>query len=115
VVTSVIAYLLAAIGVFFSLSGGVGIARMPDLYTRIQCSSKAVTLGAVPTLVALVVAKGPVSSYGGRALLVALLLLVVNPVASHSLSRAAYKRGLPMWEGSVIDQAAEADAADRSP
>jgi multicomponent Na+:H+ antiporter subunit G len=96
---------LALIGLFFSLSGAVGILRMPDVYCRIQCSSKTVTMGALPALIALVVGEGPISSYGSRALLIALLLLVVNPVASHSLARAAYKTGVPMWSGSVTDQA----------
>ena len=30
---------LVTIGLGFSLSGAVGILRMPDLYNRIQCSS----------------------------------------------------------------------------
>ena len=64
---------LAAIGLAFSLSGVVGILRMPDVYSRIQCSSKTITMGALPVLTALVVAEGPVSSYGSRALLVAVL------------------------------------------
>ncbi|MDQ1427075.1 MAG: multicomponent Na+:H+ antiporter subunit [Acidimicrobiaceae bacterium] len=97
---------LAAIGIGFSLSGAVGILRMPDLYTRIQCSSKTITMGALPALSALVVGEGWRTTYASRALLVALLLLVVNPLASHALARAAYKRGVPMWPGSVIDQAA---------
>jgi multicomponent Na+:H+ antiporter subunit G len=88
---------------------------MPDVYTRIQCSSKTVTMGALPVLIALVVAKGPVSAYGGRALLVGILLLVVSPLASHVLARAAYKSGIPMWEGSVLDQAAERAAGRRRP
>ena len=95
---------LAAIGIAFSLSGAVGIVRMPDVYTRIQCSSKTITMGALPALVALVVAEGPISAYGARALLVAFLLMVVNPLASHALARAAYKSGVPMWSGSVLDQ-----------
>jgi multicomponent Na+:H+ antiporter subunit G len=94
-------------GLGFSLSGAVGILRMPDVYTRIQCSSKAVTMGALPLLVALVIAEGPLTAYGGRALLVAFLLMVLNPLASHALARAAYKTGVPMWEGSVIDQPRE--------
>jgi multicomponent Na+:H+ antiporter subunit G len=101
---------LASVGIVFSLSGAVGIIRMPDVYTRIQCSSKTVTMGALPMLVAIVVAKGPVSAYGGRALLVAVLLLVLNPVASHGLARAAYKSGVPMWHGSVVDQARRSDS-----
>jgi len=95
---------LAAAGFFFTLSGVVGILRMPDLYTRIQCSSKTITMGALPALAAVVVGEGPVSPYGSRALFVAFLLLVVNPLSSHTLARAAYKTGVPMWKGAVIDQ-----------
>lgn len=95
---------LMAIGLGFSLSGAVGILRMPDVYTRIQCSSKVVTMEALPVLVGLVVAEGPVSAYGSRALIIAFLLLVFSPVASHALARAAYKSGIPMWDGSVLDQ-----------
>jgi multicomponent Na+:H+ antiporter subunit G len=98
---------LAAVGLFFSLSGVIGIVRMPDVYCRIQCSSKTITMGAVPVLVALVVAEGPISNYGGRALIVAALLLVINPASSHSLARAAYKRGVPMWPGAVRDEPKE--------
>ena len=96
---------LCAVGFFFTLSGVVGIVRMPDVYTRIQCSSKTITLGALPVLVALAVAEGPLTTYGSRALLVAFLLLVVNPAASHALARAAYKAGVPMWRGAVRDEA----------
>jgi multicomponent Na+:H+ antiporter subunit G len=95
---------LAVIGVAFSLSGAVGILRMPDVYSRIQCSSKTITMGALPALIALVVGEGPISAYGSRALLIAVLLLVVNPAASHALARAAYKTGVPMWPGAVTDQ-----------
>lgn len=97
---------LCAIGVFFSLSGAVGILRMPDVYSRIQCSSKTVTMGALPLLVAVAVGEGPLTTYGSRALIVAVLLLMVNPIASHALARAAYKTGVPMWRGAVVDEVA---------
>ncbi|MGI8802234.1 MAG: monovalent cation/H(+) antiporter subunit G [Solirubrobacteraceae bacterium] len=99
--------LLGTIGVAFSLSGAVGILRMPDVYCRIQCSSKTITMGALPALLALVVAQGPFSVWGSRALLVAILLLIVNPAASHALARAAYKAGVPMWPGAVVDEPRE--------
>lgn len=94
---------LAAIGLAFSLSGAVGILRMPDVYCRIQCASKTITMGALPALMALVVGRGVLTPFGGRALLVAVLLLIVNPAASHALARAAYKAGVPMWPGAVRD------------
>ena len=103
-----IVIVLACVGLAFSLSGAVGIVRMPDLYSRIQCSSKTITMGAVPVLIALVVGEGLVSSYASRALLTGFLLLLLNPASSHALARAAYKAGVPMWSGAVRDEAAEA-------
>jgi multicomponent Na+:H+ antiporter subunit G len=94
---------LVAVGLAFSLSGVVGILRMPDVYCRIQCSSKTITMGAIPVLVALVVGEGVVTNYASRALIVAFLLLIVNPAASHALARAAYKSGVPQWSGAVAD------------
>ncbi|HEY2796074.1 MAG TPA: monovalent cation/H(+) antiporter subunit G [Micromonosporaceae bacterium] len=96
---------LLAIGMASSISGAVGILRLPDTYLRIQASSKTVTMGALPVLVAVVVAKGFDSVYAARALIVAVLLLVMNPLATHALARAAYKAGVPMWTGAVTDQA----------
>jgi len=98
---------LVTVGLAFSFSGAVGILRMPDLYNRIQCSSKTITMGAIPALIALVVGEGIVSSYASRALIVAFLLLVINPAASHALARAAYRAGVPMWPGAVRDEAAD--------
>jgi multicomponent Na+:H+ antiporter subunit G len=106
-VRSIAFLVLSVIGLAFSLSGAVGIVRMPDLYTRIQCSSKTITMGALPALAALVVGEGVVTNYASRALIVAALLLIVNPAASHALARAAYKSGVPMWPGAVRDEVAE--------
>lgn len=100
---------LVVVGLFFSLSGAVGIVRMPDVYSRLQCSSKNVTMGALPVLLAVVVQEGFLSPYASRALLVAVLLLVVNPLAAHALARAAYRSGIPMWPGAVVDQAVDRD------
>ena len=111
--TAALVALLCSVGVFFSLTGAIGIVRMPDVYTRIQCSSKVITAGALPLLAGLVMAKGPFTAYGARALMVAALLLLVNPMASHALVRAAYKTGVPMWSGAVTDEPAQRRRDDR--
>jgi multicomponent Na+:H+ antiporter subunit G len=108
-VKDVVIAVLCATGLFFAVSGAVGILRMPDVYTRIQCSSKSITMGALPLLVALAVAEGPITAFGGRALLVALMLIVFNPAAGHALARAAYKTGVPMWSEAVLDEPHETD------
>lgn len=107
------AAVLCGVGVFFSFTGAVGMVRMPDLYTRIQCSSKTVTMGLLPTLIGLAVAVGPITQYGGRALFTAGLVMLLNPAASHAVARAAYKRQVPMWRGSVMDEPAERHEAAR--
>jgi multicomponent Na+:H+ antiporter subunit G len=108
-VRTVVATALIVIGLAVSVSGALGILRMPDVYLRIQASSKTVTMGVLPVLLGIVVAQGPLTPYGGRALIVALLLLVMNPLASHALARAAYRSGVPMWRGAVVDQPREQD------
>jgi multicomponent Na+:H+ antiporter subunit G len=106
-VTTAVVAVLAGLGLLFSVSGAVGVLRVPDVYTRIQCSSKNVTMGTLPALLALVVGAGVYSPYGARALLVAVLLLVMNPLSGHALARAAYRVGIPMWRGAVLDQVRE--------
>lgn len=91
----VAAAVLGVVGLAFSLSGAVGILRMPDLYTRIQCSGKTATMGALPALLAIVVGAGWSTTYADRALLVAFLVVLLNPTSAHALARAAYKVGVP--------------------
>jgi multicomponent Na+:H+ antiporter subunit G len=105
VTTEIVVAVLVGVGWVFSLSGVLGIVRMPDVYSRVQYSTKTITMGALPALVALVIGEGPVTQYGARALLIAFLLGVVNPAASHALLRAAYKSGVPQWDGAVRDDA----------
>jgi multicomponent Na+:H+ antiporter subunit G len=93
--------ILAGLGVLTSLSGALGVLRMPDVYSRVQASTKNVTLGALPVLIALVVAEGIDSSYAARALIIAVLLLIISPAASHALLRAAWKVGVPQWKGAL--------------
>jgi multicomponent Na+:H+ antiporter subunit G len=100
-VREIAAIVLGLVGLLFSLSGAVGIMRMPDLYTRIQCSGKTATMGALPAILALVVGAGWATTYTNRALIVLFLITVLNPASAHALSRAAYKVGVPLTPRSV--------------
>jgi multicomponent Na+:H+ antiporter subunit G len=100
---------LYGLGVFFNLSAVVGIIRLPDLYCRLHSSSKNTTLGALLIAVGLVIrefqiGEGPA---GIKILLIAVFLLLVTPIGSHALARAAYKHGTPLWSESVCDQYSE--------
>ena len=100
----VITVVLALFGSFFATLAGVGIIRMPDLYTRMQSSTKAGTLG-VACLVAAAAAHFRTSSVVIEASLVILFLFATAPVASHLIARAAFVAGTPLWERTTRDDA----------
>jgi multicomponent Na+:H+ antiporter subunit G len=112
---TVAVWILLAVGVATSLSGAVGVLRMPDVYSRVQASTKNVTMGALPVLIALVVGMGIDTSYAARALIVGGLLLVINPAASHALVRAAWKLDVPQWRGAIGARTTTAAQGDGGP
>lgn len=88
-----IALVAVIIGTLFSLVGGIGLLRMPDVYTRLHATGKVGVYGVVLLLVA-AAAWTPLG--WGRALLLIGLLLFTAPVAVHAIASAAYRIGLPM-------------------
>ena len=99
---AVTALLLIAGGAFACLAA-VGLVRMPDVYIRMHAATKAGTLGA-----GLILAAVAVHAADGwlvvRALATILFLLITAPVAAHMIGRAAYRTGVPLWRGSIIDE-----------
>ncbi len=91
------------IGGLFMLLAALGIVRMPDLFTRMQASTKAATLGVSCTLLASAVYFGELG-ITTRALATIVFFLITTPIAAHMIGRAAYFIGVPLWEGTIIDQ-----------
>jgi len=58
-------------------------------------------------------AVGELGSYSWipKTLIIAVFLLLTNPIAAHALIRAAYKSGVPLWEGTVVDKYKEAEGS----
>ena len=95
------------IGAAFLFLGALGILRMPDLYNRMQAGTKASTLGNLLTMLGLGLLE---PSWAPKLLLIALFVLLTNPISSHALARAAYREGIPMMPGSVQDDCCAAHA-----
>jgi multicomponent Na+:H+ antiporter subunit G len=87
----------------FSALAGVGILRMPDVYMRIQASTKAGSLG-VGCLFLAVVLHFSALDVTTRAMLVVGFIFLTAPVAGHMIGRAAYHVGVPMWKHAVLDE-----------
>jgi len=92
---------LMAVGCIFLLLGGLGILRFPDVYNRLQAGTKCTTLGAVCTIVGVGVAE---PTWIFKAVLIAVFILLTNPISAHALARASLKSGVPLWEKTVVDR-----------
>jgi multicomponent Na+:H+ antiporter subunit G len=94
------------VGLIFNFFGCLGLIRLPDLYNRLQASTKSVTLGTCGILFGLFLFKG-FSASGIKAILCIIFILVTAPVSAHALARGAHKSGVKLWEKSVCDKYAE--------
>ncbi len=102
----IVTAILLLAGGFFCLSAGLGVVRLPDVFTRMHASTKAGTLGAGLILVALAVQFGDLSTVS-RAVAAIVFLMVTAPVAAHMIGRAAYLTRTPLWDKTVVDEIAQ--------
>lgn len=82
--------LLILIGAGFTFLGSLGLARLPDFYTRLHGPTKATTLGVGSLLIASALyfsAHGPGLSL--HEVLVTLFLFITAPVSAQMLAKAA--------------------------
>lgn len=92
--------ILILIGAFFLFSAGLGLLRMPDVFTRIQAGTKASTLGNILVLAGLGFYH---PDWSLKLLIIAYFVLMTNPLSSHALSRAAHAIRTPMAASTVVD------------
>jgi multicomponent Na+:H+ antiporter subunit G len=78
---------------------------MPDVYTRMQAASKAVTFGATSIVLAAALHFRD-AGVVARCLLVCVFLFVTIPVASHLIARAAYRAREPLAPETSLDDLA---------
>lgn len=98
-----IGLILITIGVLFDLLGCIGLVRLPDVYNRIQASTKCVVLGTTLSLLGAMVWLGTAAVFVKGALCI-LFLLITSATAAHALARAAHRSGVPLADESVVDR-----------
>ena len=97
----IIGALIVLVGAVFLVLAAVGVLRMPDPYNRIQAGTKASTLGVVLALAGLGIYE---PAWLPKLLVIALFVLITNPVSSHALARAAHNAGVPLTPETVRDE-----------
>ena len=106
--TEIIGALLLVAGAFFMLVGSIGIIRLPDFYARTHAATNVDTLGIFLFVIGLAVKEGA-QLVTLKLVIVALFILLVNPVGTHALASSALAYGLKPWFRR--DSAADGDAA----
>ncbi|MES9826161.1 MAG: monovalent cation/H(+) antiporter subunit G [Candidatus Thiodiazotropha endolucinida] len=92
-----LADIILLIGATFTLLGALGLLRMPDVYNRIQAGTKAVTLGALSLLLGIGLLY---PEWWSKLLVIALMILVTNPIGSSTIARALMMAGVKPWKKS---------------
>lgn len=88
-----VASVLLVAGGFFVLVGGIGVLRMPDLYTRMHSASITETLGTMLLLAGLMLLAGwSLPTFKLLAILV--FLLFTGPVAAYAVANTALIAGV---------------------
>ena len=95
-------------GSFFAVVGGVGVIRMPDLYTRLHAAGITDTMGAGLILTGLMFQAG-LTMVTVKLLLVLGFMWFSSPVSTYALARATMAHGQePFWaEDMEIPESAE--------
>jgi multicomponent Na+:H+ antiporter subunit G len=110
--TDIITAVMWIAGALFALLAAVGVLRMPDVFTRMQASTKAVTLGLGCLLIGGALQLGDFGSVI-RLLSIGAFILITAPVSALVIARASYLAEVPLWQGTVLDERS-ADAGRRS-
>jgi multicomponent Na+:H+ antiporter subunit G len=94
---------LIGAGAAFMLLAGVGLLRLPDVFARMHAATKSASLGLACVLAGTVLLlRGPLADV--KLLMAIAFQFMTAPVAAHIIGRAAYRAGIPLWEGTLFDE-----------
>lgn len=82
--------------------GIIGIVRMPDIYTKLHGASKSLFLGVVMMCIASSVIATPEMNM--RLILIAAMVVLTTPLASHVIGRAAFIMHEQMETPGAVDE-----------
>ncbi len=95
-ILDIASWVLLIVGSIFVITGGIGLVRMPDFFTRLHPASMTDTMGAGLMLLGLMLQSG-VSFVTVKLVLILFFLLITSPTAAHALAHAALVSGLKPW------------------
>jgi len=89
----ILSWMFLMAGGAFCVIGTVGLLRMPDMFTRLHGASVVDTLGMGFIILGLILQAG-FTLVGVKLIIIAALVLLTTPVATHALAQAALHAGI---------------------
>ena len=95
-ILDILSWISISFGAFFVLVGGIGIWRMPDLFSRMHPAGITDSVGAGFLLLGMVLQSDD-WLVSVKLALIFVFLLFTSPVSTHALAHAALLDGLKPW------------------
>jgi multicomponent Na+:H+ antiporter subunit G len=92
-VIDILSWIFLVAGGLFCVIGTIGLIRMPDMFTRLHGASVVDTLGMGFLIVGMVLQAG-FTLVAAKLIIIAALVLLTTPVATHALAQAALHAGI---------------------
>jgi multicomponent Na+:H+ antiporter subunit G len=92
-VLDIVSSILLLAGVFFGLTGAVGLFRFPDFFTRVHAASITDSIAAILIIAGLLL-QTSFDLNTAKLLFILLFLMITSPTASHALAKSARHGGL---------------------
>lgn len=92
-ILDIVSSLLLFAGVFFGLSGAVGLFKFPDFFTRVHAASVTDSI-AVLLIIGGLLLQTSFDLNTAKLLFIGLFLMMTGPTASHALAKSARHGGL---------------------
>ena len=112
----VIVSILLVLGASFIFIGSLGLAKLPDFYTRLHAPTKATTLGMgcllIGSMILVTYQQGYLSLHE---LLITLFLVITAPVTAHMLAKTAAHHKLQIVEQTTDKQLSERSRERKEP
>ncbi|MCU0837149.1 MAG: monovalent cation/H(+) antiporter subunit G [Rhodospirillales bacterium] len=93
-----LSWLCLVAGVLAALIGGIGLLRLPDVFSRMHAAGLIDTLAAGLIIVGLVL-QSPSWTVAVKLILIIVFILFTSPTATHALARAALHGRVLPWLG----------------
>ena len=85
-----VGYMFIFLGVMAFLVSSIGLVRMPDIYTRMHAGTKTTTVGIVLVVVGAICME---PTWAWKLILLAVFILLTNPLSSSVIARASHTDG----------------------